>query len=445
MTFFRLAVCTVILTISAHAQYWVQTTGPSAPTVCLATNSKGHVFAGTAFSKVYRTTDGGLNWEPFDNGIFDGINFTTISQIRVAPNDVLYAAVYGKGIMRSDDNGETWKLLNLNINNVSATGRFFVDLKRQSSGKLTVFAAYDGGPTAMFMRISEDGGETFTDVSRSNIPTQASSIFGVFMTPNSDKLFVLVNYNKGLYRTTDRGGSWRRIDTDASSGESDDTFKSAAFDEKGHLYVGRNALPGSTRTPNAVVMKSTNDGESWTYLTSGWDNRDITNNRISSIVVGKSGRIWATLEKASGPFLSTDYGATWTAIKDGFEGDDGAASSVIIASDGAEYIAPISGFVMRHPGVTSVNEIPSSLQALAYPNPASDRLRVELGANVVGQVEVDLIDASGRSVLPTHSTMTDPATVTTLWLSTDNLPSGMYSAVVRSQGGVRTIPVAVVR
>ncbi|MEY3386483.1 MAG: hypothetical protein RIR53_1294 [Bacteroidota bacterium] len=445
MTLFRLVVSVLVCSVVAQAQYWVQTTGPSAPTVCLATNSKGHVFAGTAFSKVYRTTDGGANWEAFENGIFDGMNFTTIAQIRVAPNDVLYAAVYGRGIMRSDDNGESWKPLNLNISNISPTGRFFVDLKPQPSGKLIVFAAYDGGPTAMFMRISEDGGETFTEVSRSNIPTQASSIFGVFTTPNSDKLFVLVNYNKGLYRTTDRGGSWRRIDTDASSGESDDTFKSAAFDDKGHLYVGRNALPGSTRTPNAVVLKSTNDGESWSYLTNGWDNRDITNNRISSIFVGKGGRIWATLEKASGPFLSTNYGESWTLVKDGFEGDDGAASAVTITPGGTEYVAPISGFVLRHGEVTSVDEIPMTLQASASPNPASDRFRIDLGVNLAGRVDVDLVDAAGRQVLPTHTAQTDPATVTTLWLSTSDLPSGMYSAVVRSRSGIRSIPIAVVR
>lgn len=443
MIMLRFIFCLVISTVGLSAQYWEQTSGPPAPTVCLASNAVGHVFAGTQFSKIYRTTDRGMNWEPFENGIATGMDFTTIAQIKVAPNGALYAAVYGLGLMRSDDNGESWRKLDLKIENMSPASRLFFDLKPLPSGALRIFVGYDGGPTSMLMRISNDGGETFTEVSRSNIPAQASAIFGAHMSPNSDKLFLLVSYNKGLYRTTNFGGSWSRIDTDASSGESDDTFKSMAYDEKGHLYVGRNALPGSTKTQNAVVMKSTNDGESWTYLTNGWDNRDITNNRISSISVGKNGRIWVTVEKASGPFLSTDYGQSWKQVKEGFEGDDGAARACLIAADGAEYVAPISGFVMRHLGLASVDKWRSPLNVNAAPNPASDRLRIELGTEDAGPVEIQLIDASGRAAISPYMTRSDATAVTSVWLTTSDIPSGMYTAVVRSASGVRTVPVAI--
>ena len=440
----RFALCLFACTAVASAQYWEQTSGPPAPTVCLAANSKGHVFAGTQFSKVYRTTDRGTNWEPFENGIATGMDFMTIAQIKVGPNDVLYASVYGMGLMRSDDNGETWRKLDLKINNFSPASRLFFDLKRQPSGAVQIFVGYDGGPTQLLMRVSNDGGETFTEVPRSNIPKEASAIFGAFISPNSDKLFILVSYNKGLYRTTNLGGAWRRIDTDPTSGESDDTFKSMVADEKGHLYVGRNALPNSAQTPNAVVMKSTDDGESWSYLKNGWDNRDVTNNRISSISIGKNGRIWATLEKSSGPMLSTNYGESWTAIKEGFEGDDGAARAVVVSPDGAEYVAPIQGFVMRHLGLASVNENLSKLRIDAFPNPATDRLRIELGAQDAGTYEIELVDAAGRQVIPSHRAVAGAGASTSVWLSTSHIPSGMYSAVIRSDGGVRSVPVAVV-
>ena len=444
MNMLRFALCLLACTAVASAQYWEQTSGPPAPTVCLAANSKGHVFAGTQFSKVYRTTDRGTNWEPFENGIATGMDFSTVSQIQVGPNDVLFAAVYGLGLLRSDDNGESWRKLDLKIDNMTTSSRLFFHLKPLSSGALQIFVGYDGGPTKLLMRISNDGGETFTEVSRSNIPSATNSIFGVFISPTSNKLFVLVSYNKGLYRTTNGGASWARIDTDASSGESDDTFRQMTSDEKGHLYVGRNALPGSAKTPNAVVMKSTNDGESWSYLTNGWDNRDVTNNRISSISIGKNGRIWATLEKSTGPMLSTNYGESWTAIKEGFEGDDGAARSIVISPDGAEYVAPIQGFVMRHLGAASVNEILSNLRIDAFPNPASDRLRIDLGSQDAGTFEIELVDAAGRPVIPSHRAVTGGGASTSVWLSTSDIPSGMYSAVIRSQGGVRSVPVAVV-
>lgn len=443
------ALCTLALLIVSSAammgQYWRETTGPAAPTVALASNSKGWVFAGTEYSKIYRTTDKGETWEPFYQGIDDGIHFFTVSQIHVADNDVLYAAVNGLGLLRSDDDGVNWRKLDIKIPDIVSNARIFFDLKKLSNGKLRILLGYDGGTTALLLRRSDDGGETFTEVPKSNLPSAISSIFGAYMSPNSEKFFVLVSYNKGLYRSSNYGSSWTRIDSDPASGESDDAFKTMAYDDKGHLYVGRNALAASTKTQNAVVMKSTNDGESWTYLTSGWDNRDVTNNRVSSIAIGKNGVMLATLEKVSGPFRSTNYGATWTVVRDGFRNDDGACKAVIITNNGEEYIAPSGEFVMRHGSSTSVNEIPTNVRAEVSPNPANDRVRIDVAPFHVGAVEVNLYDASGRQIIPHHQTTASKDLITTVWLSTAELPVGVYVATVRSSAGVTTATVSVAR
>lgn len=436
----------VVMSVAMMAQYWTETTGPAAPTVALASNSKGHVFAGTEYSKIYRTTDRGQTWEPFDQGIDDGINFYTISQIRVTEDDVIYTTVNGRGLFRSDDDGVTWRKLDINIPDVVSNARIFFDLKKLANGKLRILLGYDGGTDALLLRRSDDGGETFTEVPKSNLPTSISSIFGAYMTPNSDKFFVLVSYNKGLYRSNNFGTSWTRIDSDPSSGESDDAFKTMAYDEKGHLYVGRNSLAASTKTKNAVVMKSTNDGESWSYLTNGWDNNDVTNNRVSAIAVGNNGLILATVEKVSGPFRSTDYGATWTKTRDGFRNDDGASRAVIITRSGDEYIAPVGEFVMRHGSATGVDEdIPGVVRLEAYPNPATDRVRIDVTSRHAGTVEITLRDAAGRSVVPSYTTVARPDLATSVWLETAGLPSGVYMATVSSVAGNTTVPVTVVR
>ncbi|MBU3679202.1 MAG: T9SS type A sorting domain-containing protein [Candidatus Kapabacteria bacterium] len=435
----------VVSSVAMLGQYWTETTGPAAPTVALASNSKGWVYAGTEYSKIYRSTDKGQTWEPFDQGIDDGIHFFTVSQIRVADNDVLYAAINGLGLLRSDDDGVTWRKLDINIPDIVTNARVFFDLKKLPDGKLRILLGYDGGTKALLLRRSDDGGETFTEVPKSNLPTSISSIFGAYMSPNSDKFFVLVSYNKGLYRSSNFGTTWTRIDSDPTSGESDDAFKTMAYDGKGHLYVGRNALAASTKTQNAVIMKSTNDGESWTYLTEGWDNRDITNNRVSSIAVGKNGLMLATLEKVSGPFRSTDYGATWTVVRDGFRNADGASKAVIITKDGEEYIAPYGEFVMRHGSSTGVDETSVSVRTDVFPNPANDRVRIDVAPFHAGAVEVNLFDAAGRQVVPHHRTTASKDAEMTIWLSTGDLPVGMYVATVRSASGVTTVPVAVAR
>lgn len=82
-----------------------------------------------------------------------------------------------------------------------------------------MFVGYDNGPVDLRMSLSTDNGETFTSVSRGNIPSATSALFEVFQSPNSDKLFVLVAYNKGLYRSVNEGASWTRIDSDPQSGK----------------------------------------------------------------------------------------------------------------------------------------------------------------------------------------------------------------------------------
>lgn len=428
-------ICFVVLcaaAIQSHAQFWQVTSGPAAAATCLATNSKGHVFAGTDYSKVYRTTDRGENWDFSDNGIDDGMNFVTISSIKVGANDDLYASVNGVGVLRSTDDGETWKKLAINLN-VAPTARISVNTKVLPNGKTNIFVGYDDGPTQLHMRLSTNNGESFDTIPRSNLPGAASALFEVFQSPNSDKLFVLVAYNKGLYRSSNKGLSWTRIDSDPQSGESDDNFRVMNHDEKGHIYLGKNALPSSTKTKNAVVLKSTNDGESWTYLTQGWDNTEIINNRITGIAIGKSGEIWATTDKSSGPFHSTNYGATWSLVRDGLESADGSASGVVVTQANDVFVAIKGSFVHRHLDATSdVSETENGSSGLTTrPNPAFDQVALDLVSPIDGIAHVDVYSMSGASVLPSFSWPVVGGRGKTAMLNTDGLTPGAYTIVTR--------------
>lgn len=415
----------------ATAQFWQATTGPAASVTCLAANSKGHVFAGTDYSKVYRTADKGENWDFSDKGIDDGVNFVTISSLKVGADDVLYAAVNGVGVFRSVDDGLTWQKLDIGIK-VSASSRICVNTKIVAPGKTNIFVGYDNGPAELLMRLSTDNGNSFVEVPRSNLPGAASALFEVFQSPKSDKLFVLVAYNKGLYRSTNKGASWTRIDSDPLSGESDDNFRVMTYDEKGHLYIGRNALPASTKSKNAVVMKSTNDGESWSYLTNGWDNSDITNNRITGIAIGKSGEMWATTDKVSGPFHSTDYGATWTLVRDGLESVDGSSNGIVINKDNHVFIALKGSFVHRHLDPSS--DVRDDLRGLSFdigPNPVRDRAAFNVTSEYDATVTLTVYGIAGNEVLPETQMQLGAHSATRFTLNTEALPLGAYVVVAR--------------
>jgi hypothetical protein len=240
--------------------------------------------------------------------------------------------------------------------------------------------------------------------------------------------------------------NWRRIDNgDGNSNESDDLYQTFAADKNGNLYVGRNALPNSSKTENAVVLKSTNDGEQWSYLLNGWDNRNITNNRISAIAFGSNGDMWVGTEKNSGPFRSPNYGELFTVVTDGLEGD-GSTAGLTVTKDGNIFIAPTGGSVYRHLVTSSVDDgMPFAVRTGIAPNPASDRVGVTLSADTPQTVRVDLMSISGEKVIEGLVTSIDGGAEQRVWLSTAALPAGVYSMRISAGGRVSASTVVIAR
>jgi len=440
------AIMLAVVSVSAFGQFWQSTDGPPSATTCMVSNSKGHIFVGTPFSKVYRSTNNGTTWEPFDQGIDDGgPNWFPVNQLVIDAQDRLYAAVNGLGLLRSSDDGRTWSKLNVGLD-IGSNSRISVSVKSSAGAPTQIFMGYDAGASNLRARFSSDDGASFINIPL-GLPSGTSSLFEVFLSPNSNKMFVSAAYNKGLFRTTDRGTSWRRIDNgDGNSNESDDLYSTFAFDKFGHIYVGRNALPGSAKTQNAVVLKSTNDGESWKYLDSAWDNRDVTNNRISAIAFAPNGDMWVGTEKSSGPFRAPNYGQIFSVMRDGLPGD-GSVSGVTVTPAGHVFIAPTGEPVQRHLATTSVAELgyPAVVRAGIAPQPASDRIGVTFTPAHDGQAVIDLLSAVGERVIMGATMSVRAGDDQRVWLSTAELPQGTYVVRITVGGGVSTTSVVVAK
>ena len=241
------------------------------------------------------------------------------------------------------------------------------------------------------------------------------------------------------------GTTWTRIDSDPSSGESDDNFLTMRAAPNGTLFIGRNALPGSTKSPNAVVMRSKNDGESWEYLLEGWDNSDVTNNRITGIAFGPDNEVWAITALSSGVFFSSNGGDTWVSRNDGLPGS-GSGNGITVTKNDDVFVAPTGAAVHRHLLTTSVSEAaPSIVRNVALaPNPARDQVVVTVDMEVSGPVSVELFSSQGNSVVEPFSNVLN-AGPHTLSMSTASLSNGMYYWVVRSGQEVRTGKVCILR
>src|ERR1041385_7787332 len=78
-------------------------------------------YAGAASGGIWKTSDGGIHWEP----VFDGQPVSSIGQLAVAPSDpnIIWAGTgepwirsnisVGQGVYKSTDAGKTWQLMGL--------------------------------------------------------------------------------------------------------------------------------------------------------------------------------------------------------------------------------------------------------------------------------------------------------------------------------------------
>ncbi len=235
-------------------------------------------YVATAAGGLWKTFNRGLNWQP----IFDSGGSYSLGCIAIDPGnpDVVWlgtgenqsqrAIGFGDGVYRSGDSGKTWKYMGL--------------------------------------KNSEHIGKIIVDPRNSNVVYVASQ--GPLWAPGGDR---------GLYKTTDGGTTWRAIlQISENTGISDlsydprnpDLLYAASYQRRRHTSI---LIAGG---PESAIFKSTDGGEHWTKLTSGLPKVDTGRIGIA-VSPQKPDVVYATVttsrsNKEGGFFRSEDRGATWS-------------------------------------------------------------------------------------------------------------------------------------
>jgi hypothetical protein len=102
------------------------------------------------------------------------------------------------------------------------------------------------------------------------------------------------------------------------------------------------------------------------------------------------------------------------------------------------------GSLVELPIATSVSEEGPIASATAWPNPANDRLMLDVDALRDANLEVDLIDATGRTARLMSSTALNSGR-TQLNLDLSGMANGSYTLTLRSDGGSVNVPVVIAR
>ena len=236
---------------------------------------------GTTGGGVFKTIDGGMSWQPATDKYFGG----TIGALAVAESnpDIVWAAggeadirgntAPGDGVWTSRDAGKTWT-------------------------RVTFFDPKNHAPR---IRIH---------------PTNPDIVWiGVLGHAFGN------NEQRGVFKTTDGGKSWRKVlYRDASTGISDldidPSNPNVLYAAFWHAYRTPWAL--NSGGPGGGIFKSTDGGETWTELTGNPGLPKGVLGKIGLTVSGaKSSRVWALIEaEEGGVYRSDDGGATWARLND---------------------------------------------------------------------------------------------------------------------------------
>jgi len=222
---------------------------------------------------IYKSTDGGQTWKHL--GLRDGLQIGAILVDPHEPNRVFVGVLghpYGpnaeRGVFRSLDGGLNWQKVLYKDENTGA-----IDLAFDPGNPQTIYAdmwasrrppwttggSYNGPGSGLYK--STDSGTTWRQLTR-GLPTWSEGLgrIGIGIAPGDPhRIYALVDSPKlgGLYRSDDAGESWERINTEQRIWGRGDDFACVHVHPKNKNIVF---------VANTSTYRSTNAGKDFTAI-----------------------------------------------------------------------------------------------------------------------------------------------------------------------------------
>jgi photosystem II stability/assembly factor-like uncharacterized protein len=253
-------------------------------------HSPANIFAGTMGDAVYKSPDGGQSWSPYNAGLKEHVSVVNQFVFHPIDPDTIYVATT-VGVFRSTDGGRLWVERMHGMKEV----HYVVTLSIDPHNPDVMYAGTTGG-----VYKTTDGTGKWELVNNGLIPKEkldAAMALGVnsLATDPVRPGTVYAGTTNGLFRTTDAGASWKRIET----GLADNYVSVLVIDPSNPaiLYAG-------TRKG---VHKTTDAGEHWAEANHGLTTHNIRSMALSrldpqTVFAGTNG---------SGLFVSIDGAKTW--------------------------------------------------------------------------------------------------------------------------------------
>src|SRR6266498_3087728 len=165
------------------------------------------ILAGSRFSEIFKSVDGGQTWQSKTLGGFNVALETSAFQFDPSNSSRVLAATT-QGLVRSTDGGESWSTYG-NVNDS------FYTLVTDPSSATTLYAGNVSG-SGIFK--STDSGAHWTTINKGLPSNQGATgalplVLGFGVDPAHPATVYAGTYGNGLYRSTDGGSNWSSVNT----------------------------------------------------------------------------------------------------------------------------------------------------------------------------------------------------------------------------------------
>ncbi|MBW6490800.1 MAG: T9SS type A sorting domain-containing protein [Lentimicrobium sp.] len=361
-------------------------------------SNDGNVYAGLSGGGIYRSDNGGESWQQV------GLTAAGVKKVAINPlNGYLFAAV--NGVSRSSDGGLIWQPANNGLTNFDVKTFAF-----KTDG--TIFLGAPGGgyapPPPVFRTI--DNGNTWARADN-GIQNQTVEAITVDAAGN-----VYAGNYYGVYKSTDNGDSWVNIGGVGGA-------KVLAFNSLGDLFLaswggGLWKLPaGETTWVDLTALvnaswnwsmligsndyiyvgskRSTDNGITWEEISQPGNYPCYAENSVGHIFMG-------TRSYGTGIWRSIDFGESWESLNTGLP----TLEIWSLAIDSDDYLyAGTDGYSMLKTStstVTSVDKLnsPANFQCLKqnYPNPFNTITYISWQLPINAHVILKVYDFTGREL-----------------------------------------------